>query len=120
MQTQEMREKVITTLKEFGMIKFCHAVMWVLQEVFGLQDRYLIMEPNKKDGEFLLEEIMLAGDLGGYDPRMQMKENDGRLALFLRRERRSIRFLLDYPSEIIWRPLFIIWHNIWRKKKGYI
>ena len=120
MQTQEMREKVIATLKEFGMIKFCHAIMWVLQEVFGMQDRYLIMEPNKKDGEFLLEEIMLAGDLGGYDPRMQIKENDGRLALFLRRERRSIRFMLDYPSEILWRPIFIIWHNFWRKRKGYL
>ena len=92
----------------------------MLQEVFGLQDRYLIMEPNQKDGEFLLEEIMLAGDLGGYDPRMQIKENDGRLALFLRRERRSIRFLLDYPSEILWRPIFIIWHNFWRKRKGYL
>ena len=78
------------------------------------------MQPSKKDGEFLLNEIMMAGNLGRYDPRMQFKKGDSRLLQFARREQRSIRFLFYYPSEILWRPFFIIWHNIWRKAKGYM
>lgn len=120
MQNEQMRQKVIATIRMLGMTRFCKATQWVLQEVFGLQNQYLLMQPSKKDGEFLLSEIMMAGNLGHYDPRMQFKQGDSRLVQFLRREQRSIRFLFYYPSEIFWRPLFIIWHNIWRKCKGYL
>lgn len=120
MQNEQMRQKVIATIRMLGMTRFCKATQWVLQEVFGLQNQYLLMQPSKKDGEFLLSEIMMAGNLGHYDPRMQFKQGDSRLVQFMRREQRSIRFLFYYPSEIFWRPLFIIWHNIWRKYKGYL
>ena len=41
------------------------------------------------------------------------------LHVFLRRTIRNLRFIRSYPSEVLWTPLFKIWHFTWRKYHGY-
>lgn len=49
--------------------KFCSAVMYILKDKLGMDEKYLLMRPNRKAGEILLEEIMTTGNFGFYDER---------------------------------------------------
>ena len=53
-----MAQKCVRTLGSLHLTGFCRAVMYVLKEKLGLEDRYLLMEPDAKLGEFLFNEIM--------------------------------------------------------------
>lgn len=47
--------------------KFAGAVMYVLAQVFDpREDMKMVGEPNEKEGKFLLNEIMQAGNFGKY------------------------------------------------------
>ena len=106
-------------LKSLGMTRFARAVMYVLQTVFGMEDKYLLMDADEKEGRFLLNEILLAGNFGHHDERIKRIANERALHVFLRRSIRNLRFIRSYPSEVLWTPLFKIWHFTWRKYHGY-
>ena len=97
------------------MKRFTAAVMWILQKMFGMADSYLLTIPNETDGKFLLEEIMIAGNLGKYDKRIIRGKHESDFSHGMRKVRRNLRFLRSYPSEVVWSPVFKIWHYFWRK-----
>ncbi len=115
--SEEERTETLNTLRKLGMLRFAAAVMWVLQHVFGMSDKYLLLPPNEKEGRFLLNEIMMAGNFGHYDKRIQ-RGNSSELSLFIQRCGRNMRFIYSYPSEVIWAPVFKIWHFFWRRKQN--
>ena len=45
-------------LRKLGMLHFTQGVMWVLEEVMGLERRYMPCEPSEKKGRFMLSVIM--------------------------------------------------------------
>ena len=51
-------------LRKLGMLHFTQGVMWVLQEVMGLERRYMPCEPSEKKGRFMLSVIM--GEAKGF------------------------------------------------------
>lgn len=67
--TEEERLRTVEKIKKLNMGKFCSAVMFILKDRLGLEDKYLLMKPNRKAGEILLEEIMTTGNFGFYDER---------------------------------------------------
>ena len=69
--TVKSNEEIMHTLSRFGMRKFASATMYVLQTVFAMPDEYLICQPDEKEGKFLLNEIMQAGNFGKYDDRIK-------------------------------------------------
>ena len=91
--TEEERAETMRTLHSLRMGRFTAAVMWVLQEVYGMDDRYLLTAPNEKEGRFLLNEIMLAGNFGHYDERMQHERGESALHWGLRKVKRNFRFV---------------------------
>lgn len=113
--TEEEQAETMRTLHSLRMGRFTAAVMWVLQEVYGMDDRYLLTAPNEKEGRFLLNEIMLAGNFGHYDERMQHERGESALHWGLRKVKRNFRFVRSYPSEVLWSPLFKLWHWGWRR-----
>lgn len=113
--TEEERKETMRTLRALRMGRFAGAVMWVLQEVFGMEKRYMLTAPNEKEGRFLLSEIMLAGNFGQYDKRLKHKRGESTLHWGLRKVKRNFRFVRSYPSEVLWSPLFKLWHWGWRK-----
>lgn len=115
---EEDRTKAYKILKEFGVINFTAAVMWVLGNVFSMSSEYMICAPDEKRGAFLLSEIMLAGNFGKYDERNVISANEGYLKRFIRRQRRFSRFLFQYPTEVIWGPYFTIKQRMWRIVHG--
>lgn len=112
-------EEVIRTLKHIGVDKFAGAVMYVLQTVFAIPSEYLLCAPDATRGEFLLNEIMLAGNFGKYDERNRISANEGYIQRFIRRQKRFIRFLNQYPSEVIWGPYFSVKQRLWRMWHGW-
>lgn len=114
--TGEEREETMRVLRHLKMKRFVAAVMWVLKEVFGMEERYMLTAPNEKDGRFLLDEIMIAGNFGHHDPRIIRSKDERLFTRFVRRTVRNLRFLRSYPSEVIGSPIFKIWQRVWMLK----
>lgn len=114
--TEDECEETMETLRALKMERFTGAVMWVLQRVFLMEDKFLLTDPNEREGRFLLNEIMLAGNFGHHDERMQHKKDESDLSWGIRKVKRNFRFIRSYPSEVIWSPFFKIWHWFWRKR----
>ena len=89
----------LSLLKRFHLTKFAAAVSWLLHEKLGLPSEYLIVEPNAKEGEFLLKEALLTGNFGHSDKRTS---NGHRLS---GKRYRLGHLLLAYPDEIMWYVL---------------
>ena len=49
---------VAKVLDSFGIAKFAQGVMWVMQEVFGLERSLMPIEPLESEGQFILNEVM--------------------------------------------------------------
>jgi hypothetical protein len=88
-------------LKKTGMCHFAEGIMWVMQEVFGLEDSFLLCSPNKRHGEKLLNEIMLAGNFGKFDNRINWEHRKRLLPRVWGSVKRKFRFFYDYPLELV-------------------
>ena len=106
-------EEIMHTLSRFGMKKFAGAVMYVLQTVFAMPDVYLLCPPNEKEGQFLLNEIMQAGNFGKYDDRI--KHGGSKSQHAWEKTKHNFRLLTHYPEEVICEPFFRVYHWIWRR-----
>ena len=114
--TEEEREETMRVLRSLKMERFARAVMWVLQAVYGMEERFLLVAPDEREGRFLLDEVMLAGNFGQYDERLQHEQGESALHWGWRKVMRNFRFVSSYPSEVLWSPLFKLWHLFWRKR----
>ena len=101
----EGKNKVRRIVSDFGMSKFASALMWVLQKVFGLRMTGVPWTPNQRDGEFLLEEIMLMGNFGHSDDRYRLKKDDSHAMHFWQSTRSKLRFIGHFPSEVLCQPI---------------
>lgn len=105
-------------LKWLGLWEFAGAVMYVLREVMGLDEKRMICAPDDRRGRLLLEEIMDGGNFGHYDERNHFGQ--GTLWHNIQRFRRDWRMLRFYPSEALSEPLFRVCHFLWRWKQKHI
>ena len=113
-------ESLRMMLRKLGMMKFARAVMYVLREVFGMEESDMPVEVDVREGRFLLSEIIQAGNFGQYDERSQARQGESLIARFTRRQKRVSRFLIHYPEETVCAPLWTLWQRMWRRKNGYI
>lgn len=107
----ELRVKVMDILDGFHMGKFAAAMMWVIGHVFGMGEEYMICQPEEKEGSFLLEEIMQMGNFGKEDKRYKGNKKMKRFA------RHWFHLLVHYPSEVVWSPIWIVYHWFWKRSK---
>lgn len=116
--TEQERKEATDVIRKIGKTRFLGAVMYVLQNVFLLEEKYLLMKPNPKLGQFLMDEIWIGGNFGHYDNRVQKdKSLSDRVKRRLKRQARLYSFAM---SEVICGPFWKIWHYCWRKKNGYL
>lgn len=108
------KEETIKTLKWLNMYKFSCGVMWVLENVLGLNQEYLITPTNEKIGKMMLNEIIQAGNLGQFDERYTF-EGKSRMQQFLLETYRNLHFAIEFPSETIFgRPISRFWHYFYK------
>ena len=101
-------------LKELRLWKFAGAIMYIMQEVFGMPASRLIVPPNEKYGKFVLNEVLEAGNFGKHDERNCFGRS--KLGHNLQRVYRDIRLVRYFPAEAMSEPFFRVWHFFWRLK----
>ena len=105
--------EVSSSLESFGLNKFTGAMMYVMQVVFGLEEKDMICAPDEKRGKRLLNEIICGGNMGRGDNRTG--NSTSRMGYFWEHVSRQWSFMRDYPSEVLWSPVWKIWHFTMRK-----
>ncbi len=110
------REDVRETLKWLNMEKFAGMVMWVLHEVFGLEEELMIVPQDERRGKFLLGEILYGGNFGKYDPRGSLVRWNNSFGSLLRHIEHDFRLLRYFPSESLWEPISRVYMHFWRKR----
>ena len=102
-------------LKHIGIWKFAGAIMYIMQEVFGMPASRLIAPPNENYGKFVLNEVLEAGNFGVHDARNPFGRS--KLGHNLQRVYRDMRLFRYFPLEALSEPLFRVWHFFWRKSR---
>ena len=101
-------------LRRLGLWEFAGAVMYIMKEIFGLEDNRLIVPPDVKRGRLVLKEALEAGNFGQYDKRNWFGHSA--LGHNLQRLYRDMRLVRFFPAEALSEPFFRIWHFFWRKR----
>ena len=99
-------------LRRLGLWKFAGAVMYIMKEVFGLEDNLLIAPLDVKRGRFVLNEVLEAGNFGKHDARNRFGRSQ--FGHNLQRVYRDIRLVRYFPAEALSEPIFRTWHFFWR------
>lgn len=109
----EERVEVLKWIKALGMYRFATAMMWVLKDIFGLDEKYLICECNEKEGRFLLDEVMNTGNMGRGESRFKRDDSNAVLR-FISNQRKNLHLLTHYPGEVCWSPFFNLARYFWQ------
>ena len=105
------KDDEIETLQSLRLTRFAEAMMWILHTQLGLEEKYLICGMKEKEGRFVLSEILQTGNFGQADKRFSG------MSKLRRMTKHSIHLLLHYPSEVIWTPVWLIYHKVWKWNK---
>ena len=101
------------TLHRLGIYKFAGAVMWVLQQVLGLDAQRMIVPVDERRGRLLIDEILSGGNFGQYDTRYGF--GHGFWGHNIQRIVRDARMARFYPGEALCEPMFRVYNFVWRK-----
>jgi len=110
LRSQGFRAKVTEVLKWLNLYQFAGAVMYIQKEVLGLDERYLIVEPDEWRGKTLLEEILKGGNFG----RSSKLDQNSTVRKYFQKIWRNMHFVRQYPAEALCEPVFRTWHFFWR------
>ena len=105
------KEDIVKILKDLRLLRFAEAIMWILHEILGLEEKYLICGMNEKEGRFVLGEIGQTGNFGRADSRFMGMSKLSRMT------KHGIHLMLHYPSEVIWTPIWLTYHKVWKRNK---
>ncbi len=98
------------TLKYLNLYKFAGAVMYIMKEVLGLDENYLIVPVDEKRGRTLLKEILKGGNFGQHSG---LTHHSTGMKYFLK-TKRNFKLAYEYPAEAFCEPFYRTWHFFWR------
>lgn len=111
---------VLSVLDSFGMNRFTTGIMWIMKEVFALEDGYLICEANEKYGRLILDDVLQGGNFGHHNEKNNGLHGGTAVGRSLNGLKRNMKFFALCPWEILSSPVWSIWHYWWRKRNGII
>lgn len=112
--TEEEKLHTIKLLKTFGLYKYTGAIMYVMQEIFKLEDKYLLCKPDREEGQYFLKQTLIGGNFGRYDERVQRGASVAKQ--WARRFAMNLRYATHYPSDLIWAPAWRVYLIWWKRK----
>ena len=134
-------ENFVALLKEFGMTRFASGVMWIMAHVFANENENpnencrqngsldstgsptinpkpstlnLPIEPDEKEGRYILSEVMTGGNFGHHDERLS-NSSKGKLSAIRKILRHNLHLLTHYPADTLWAPVWIVYHWCWKR-----
>lgn len=114
-QNENYKQESMQRISALGMKRFAEATMWVMKKFFGLEEKYLLCEPNEEYGRFLLDEVMQTGNMGHADERVDHRQLQSAVGRYLFNLKRDIRIIKICPHEALWEPLWGIYQFAWCK-----
>lgn len=117
--TQEEKIEAAKWIQKLGMMKFASGLMWLLNSVFGLKEQFMIVKPNENEGRFILNEVLLTGNMGHSDKRV-WGSKDTAASRFFHNLKKDFFLVRHYPHEALWQPFFSLWLYCWRFSKGLL
>lgn len=108
--TTKEKADAVRMFERLHVLDFARAVMYVEQEILGLDSDYLLLEPDEKRGKVLMEEIIQGGNFGKDSTFSHARTGRKYFAKIAR----NIRLVKMCPCEALWEPVFRTWHFFWR------
>lgn len=99
-------------VSKFGVERFAKGLMWVMRECLGMPCEWMLWEPDEKEGKYILKQVMQGGNFGHYDERLLHKR--GKLGAVADILRHNMHLFLHYPADVLWAPVWIVWHKLWK------
>lgn len=112
---QQRKEEIIAYYKDFGLYGFSKSVMWVLKEVFHLEDEYLLTDPEEERGRCLLDEIMKEGNMGHASVGISLR-NETTLHRWCRRWKRKLRLIRYNALGVACNPIYKAGLLCWKQR----
>lgn len=103
-----LRVNTRRVVHNLGLDIFASALMWVVCKVFGLGVINMPWVPNEKEGKFLLDEIMQAGNFGHQDMRFNINGIGSHAMRYYLTVKSKVRFIRHYPIEVLWQPVSMV------------
>lgn len=99
-------------MERIGMGRFAQATMWLLHEVFGLEQEKMLCAMDEKEGCFLLDRVMAK-------ERKQKNGEHGsvrwHLSVFKEQQSKNLHLLTHYPLDVLFSPLWLVRHFCWKR-----
>lgn len=102
----------VETVREFGMVKFAKGLMWVMHEALGMPCDWMLWKPDEREGRYILKQVMTGGNFGHHDKRLTRGE--GKISAVKAILTHNMHLLIHYPLDVIWAPVWIVWHKLWK------
>lgn len=102
------QDQTVVTIKEIGLEKFCRGVMWIMKDWFRMEEDLLLMQPDEKEGRFIMGKVEESGNFG-------IKHG---IRSFMQRKLWLLGMLWHYPSDVMWSiPHSCIYrYQTWRNR----
>lgn len=95
-----------------GMGSFAKATMWLLREVFGMPEEWMICEADADEGRFLLDRVMAKEQKAKSGEHGSVRWH---LSVFWAQQSKNLHLLTHYPLEVLFSPTWLVRHFFWKR-----
>lgn len=97
--------EAVQLLSDLHLTKYATGIMWIMNQIFGLDRSKLILDPDEKIGKLIIENTTVHGCFSKNKFYQLIEQLFGNLKVFW-----------HFPSTVIYSPLHLIWHQWWKFK----
>ena len=99
-------------MQRMGMGSFARATMWLLREVFGMPEEWMICEADADEGRFLLDRVMAKEQKAKKGEHGSVRWH---LSVFWAQQNKNLHLLPHYPLEVLFSPIWLARHFFWKR-----
>ena len=99
-------------MQRMGMGSFARATMWLLHEVFGMPEEWMICEADADEGRFLLDRVMAKEQKAKKGEHGSVRWH---LSVFWAQQSKNLHLLTHYPLEVLFSPIWLARHFFWKR-----
>ena len=99
-------------MQRMGMGIFARATMWLLREVFGMPEEWMICEADADEGRFLLDRVMAKEQKAKSGEHGSVRWH---LSVFWAQQSKNLPLLTHYPLEVLFSPIWLARHFFWKR-----
>lgn len=75
----------------------------------------MLYEPDEKEGNYILNQIMVGGNFGHYDDRLKINKSKGKFGSVTNILMHNLHLFSHYPADVIWALVWIVYHWCWKR-----